>query len=239
MNRVTEMEGKRSFPCRDIIECTVSNIYGMYPRYAPPNMWDIVKGLRDAMIPESFPKPHFPYQRGTNLFMTDDEFHTWLKDTLMSIKRFRELNLTYRELMMGVDVDDPNRTEVYTFHSMYDEETENSWNDDFIDLDACIGNIYGSILKRQEPIDCMLCDLTGTESCKTCTLNPQYTNRYEHRNTPFGDNHAEWCTVACPNHIAVCCQDCPRTENCDYICPHIKEGKQKEDCEMLVVREEE
>ena len=58
----------------------------------------------------------------------------------MPIPKFRDLNLSQIEYEMGLSVDDDDRDR-FVFTSAFDTIPE---DEDFIDLDACIQNIFSS-----------------------------------------------------------------------------------------------
>ena len=78
---------------------------------------------------------------GTDFFYYELELkdlYKFIESILMSIDKFRDLNLSPSEYKRGIDVDDPNRPE-FQFVSAFDSVPE---DDCFVDLDACIQNIF-------------------------------------------------------------------------------------------------
>jgi len=78
---------------------------------------------------------------GTDFFYYEVELkdlYEFIKNILMPIDKFRDLNLSPREYKQGICVDDPNRPE-FQFVSAFDSIPD---DDNFVDLDACIQNIF-------------------------------------------------------------------------------------------------
>ena len=72
------------------------------------------------------------------------DLYKFIKNILMPIDKFRELNLSQNEYEKGVKVDDEDRPKVQ-FISAFSTIPE---KDNFVDLDACIQDIFSSF--RQE-----------------------------------------------------------------------------------------
>ena len=66
-----------------------------------------------------------------------EDAEKFIRELLMPIPEFQELNLSNAEYSAGIAVDDPERPE-FAFISRYDGRDEDN---DFIDLDACVRNI--------------------------------------------------------------------------------------------------
>jgi hypothetical protein len=78
---------------------------------------------------------------GTDFFYHEVELkdlYKFIENILKPIDKFRDLNLSSREYAQGIDVDDPNRPK-FQFVSAFDSIPE---EDNFVDLDACIQNIF-------------------------------------------------------------------------------------------------
>lgn len=78
---------------------------------------------------------------GTDFFYYEVELkdlYEFIENILMPIDKFRDLNLSPREYKQGIHVDDPNRPKFH-FVSAFDNTPE---EDCFVDLDACIQNIF-------------------------------------------------------------------------------------------------
>lgn len=162
--------------------------------------------------------PKLKYSRDPFLYMTDSEFVKWLIETLRSCPTFTKLNLSYNEISNNVN----NSNEAdFVFTSGYDVDTEESWKNDFIDLDAAIGNIYRVIIQKyNDNKDCITCEYNyvDAEQCKTCLRNPMFRYNYYHVNKPFSNDIMRWCSKGCAEGIAVCCYDCSYKSNCKERC---------------------
>ena len=78
---------------------------------------------------------------GTDFFYHEVELkdlYKFIENILMSIDKFKDLNLSPLEYKQGVAVDDPNRPK-FQFVSAYDSIPEDN---NFIDIDACIQDIF-------------------------------------------------------------------------------------------------
>lgn len=78
---------------------------------------------------------------GTDFFYYEVELkdlYGFIKNILMPIDKFKDLNLSPREYKQGIDVEDPNRPK-FQFVSAFDSIPDDN---NFVDLDACIQNIF-------------------------------------------------------------------------------------------------
>ena len=78
---------------------------------------------------------------GTDFFYYEVELkdlYKFIENILKPIDKFRDLNLSPREYRQGIDVEDPNRPK-FQFVSAFDSIPK---DDCFVDLDACIQNIF-------------------------------------------------------------------------------------------------
>ena len=66
------------------------------------------------------------------------DLYKFIENILMPIDKFRDLNLSKIEYELGISVDDESRPK-FQFTSAYSSAPE---DDNFIDLDACIQNIF-------------------------------------------------------------------------------------------------
>lgn len=118
----------------DFIDYTVGVIYYLAPNHKPRFIYETV----DKII-ERFKVNCLTV--GKDFFYHEIELkdlYKFIKDILMPIETFRALNLSQNEYEKGISVDDKGRPE-FCFISRY------SWvskDDDFVDLDACIQNIF-------------------------------------------------------------------------------------------------
>ena len=206
-------KNNKTFSARVIIKNIAGTIYAMSPFNSPRNMEVIMKYVIDNTLHRCIDTTEHRY-----ICTTEEDFSKWLKNMLMSCKEFCELNLSYNEYMNGIDINDENRLK-YQFTTGYDVVSEESMKDDFVDLDACIRNIFIAIMCDIEDKDCWFCDNNMTKYCDTCKLNSDFSNHYHHINTPcVPEKYKRWCYYSCPLHIAICCEDCTDYDNCKYKC---------------------
>lgn len=163
---------------KTIIGCVSGTIYQMHPYHKPENIDKIIEKLLEYFK---------NYNKNTNdtfvllEFNNYDDFYKWLKEFLLNIKEFRQLNISKKLKDAGVDDVDDERNSGIKFVDRYTVETYDSRYDDFVDLDACIRNIYNNIIdKKENDEDCFLCKYAesygslnpGSEICKNCICNP-------------------------------------------------------------------
>lgn len=156
---------KQDFYIYHIVEAVAGTLYRMAPRNRPRGMDKIM-----SYVIEQLESVCVEVVNNRYLFMTTEEFHEWLTDMLKRCPEFCNLNLSQNEYDKDISVDDESRPK-FAFTSAYDVETEDSWRDDFIDLDAAIRNIYDCIIAAHEETDCFLCDHAETEMCHYCILH--------------------------------------------------------------------
>lgn len=110
--------------------------YKQSPRHRPDNLDKVISTI-DTVISTKFStlnsNPLFKYIQ----FSNEEDLILFISDTLMNIPEFIEWNLSFLEKEQGVRIDDPNRS-IITFNSGLEEKTEDSWKDEFIDLDNFI-----------------------------------------------------------------------------------------------------
>lgn len=118
----------------EFIRITMGEIFSIAPGHKPR----FINEIRDKVV-EGFKLNC--HQVGSDFFYHDiqlKDLYKFISDILMSIGKFRELNLSQREFDNGVDVDDERRNQ-FVFTDRYSSIPE---YDDFVDLDACIQNIF-------------------------------------------------------------------------------------------------
>lgn len=118
------------------IKYTIGEIYCLAPNHKPRAIdeitSEIITRFKDGCE-----------QIGDNFFYHSVELKDlkqFISDILMPIDKFRELNLSQREVDAGVSVGDSTRAE-FVFVDRYTSIPE---YDNFIDLDACIQNVFSS-----------------------------------------------------------------------------------------------
>lgn len=204
-------KAKQNFYIYRIVDSVAGTLYRMTPRNRPRNMDKIM-----SHVIERAEQACVDVVNNRHLFMTTEEFNEWLTNTLKSCPEFCDLNLSQNEYEKHISVDDESRPK-FAFTSAYDAETEDSWRDDFIDLDAAIRNIYNCIIAAHDETNCFLCDhKDDRETCLHCIVNyNSYKNLYECTNKPHDPTkYAGWCNTSCPEGVAVCCRDCTKKDSC-------------------------
>ena len=115
----------------------------------------------------------------------------------------------------------------FRFSSMYSklETTQEEWDNDFIDLDAFIGNFIYELEKRLEPEDCFLCRYDHKKSvlCTKCHINSEFKNYRRPSNSYCKGSTV--CEVGCPRGLKICCEDCKKDKvfgvkyaDCPFAC---------------------
>lgn len=157
-------------------------------------------------------------QPGFNLLnYTKVQMRTKFSDEELATKPLAEIY----EVMQTV----PN--DGYHFVSMYTkpETTQEEWDNDFIDLDAFIGNFTYELEKRMEPDDCFLCRYDRKKSvlCTKCRINGDLKNYRKPTNSYSKGSTV--CEVGCPRGLKICCEDCKKDKvfsvkyaDCPYAC---------------------
>ena len=112
---------------------TVGEIYCLAPYHKPRFIDEIVDEIikRFKENCERVAIDFYYYE------MELDDLPKFVEKILMSIDKFRELNLSPKEYKQGVRVDDENR-KGFVFFTAFSNAPE---EDNFVDLDACIRNI--------------------------------------------------------------------------------------------------
>jgi hypothetical protein len=106
-----------------------------------PRKLDIVLKKMEEIIMNTFDCPFNDFY--IKNFEDEESLRKWLYETLFKIPEFQEWNLSENEYKNGVSVDNENRPQ-FNFIS---RETKINKDNDFIDLDACIGNIVRMLLR--------------------------------------------------------------------------------------------
>lgn len=119
---------------REFIDNVVGTIYCMAPYHKPRFIDEIVSSVIEKFKADC-------KSSGSDFFYHEialKDLYQFIYDTLMPIDKFRDLNLSQREYDAGIKVDDESRAKVV----FVDRYTTIADYDDFIDLDACIQNIF-------------------------------------------------------------------------------------------------
>ena len=200
---------------RDLLKAIGGQLFAQSPNGYPRKSETIMKKVRDNFRKEAI-NDNFHFRMN----IPTDELYVYIDRLLKSIPEFEELNLSHNEYYNGVKVHDEDRPS-FGFVSSYDVETEESWKDDFVDLDAFVRNVCSNInMIMNYETDCFCCIHNGkedSEACKTCVYNINYTNNYESDRTPKG-KYTFACKYDCPNGYYIGCNECDKKEDCKFRC---------------------
>lgn len=119
-----------------VVSATTGVIYSMAPENKPRNMEKIM----DHVI-NYFKTNGKCYQDFYYMELAEEDVYKTIKEMMMSCPEFLDLNLSQDEVDRGVKFDDPERPPF----AFITRDTYIKSYYDFIDLDACIGNIVGYI----------------------------------------------------------------------------------------------
>lgn len=125
-------------------------LYRLAPKHRPRKVDSIIDSVI-KYIDDTFTNPlkSDPEFRTCD-FEDKDSLYSYIDTMMKSIKEFRELNLTWREYVSGIDVDSPDREPIVVFTSMYNVESADAWfEEDFVDLDAFVQDVTSSLLREQ------------------------------------------------------------------------------------------
>jgi len=195
----------------DLIYCVAGQIFEQAPNREPRNVEKIMLEVKNK-----FRKLANNNNEWYCLYVEEDKLYIFIEDLLMSIIEFKDLNLSYIEFINGVTVDDENRAK-YSFHSSYDVYNINSWENDYIDLDAFIGNVYREVKSRSKSKDCFLCKFSRSNSsiCDICSVNK---DNYFEEEIKFKDKYTRACPNTCYEGRHVCCDECDLESTCKNRC---------------------
>lgn len=172
-------------------KCIIKNIAGVIYEFAPYSKPRNIDKIIDHVINKiddykEKSKVKHKYEFTVLTFVNYDTFYNILKEWLFSCKEYEQLNISELEWKKGI-TEPSNGISFVTAASVIDEER------DFIDLDACVRNIYNSIIEEiiNDKTNCFLCkhaeeygSMTPSNNkiCKTCTnnvTNKSIKNNYE------------------------------------------------------------
>lgn len=224
---VSSVEGVRSANImvseRSIMYCVAGQLYDQAPNRQPRKANDIMMKVRDYI--RNHPDCYNDNEYRT-IRVQESELYDFVKDMLMSIPEFKELNVSQKEYDAGITEAEEDSFKFVSRYDVYDEE---SWYTDFIDLDAFIRNVVDGIYRDNDSYtDCFLCinqplNVQSTlasgnnEKCKTCYVNPDFSNNYECRREPKGDCKTV-CKFDCYASKYICCEECPNAGKCTKVC---------------------
>lgn len=152
-------------------------------------------------------------------YIEEKKIYDYIYKLLFSIPEFEELNLSLKEYEKGINVNDESGPK-FNLYTAYDIKTEESWKDDFIDLDAFVNNVVHELYKRREKdsSDCYFCIHKDTNLCEECKLNRNITVKYEGNRIPKG-SYRTACKFDCPVGNYICCDECSKKDTCEQRCP--------------------
>lgn len=199
---------------RELMFAISGQLYSQAPNRQPRKVEIIMNEVRNKYREKAFNDNGYYSLRVENLYK-------YIKELLMSIPEFVELNLTQNEYEKGIKVDDKNRGK-YRVTSMYDKNTSESWKNDFIDLDAFIKNVYRNIyVMKDADTDCFCCIYDdgkfNSDKCKECFINPNHTINYECSRKPR-DKYTITCKYDCYKSKYICCEECDYKVGCEQKC---------------------
>ena len=131
---------------RDILSAFASCIIKQSPYVKIDNLVEILEDIRLHLITLGYPDENECVDKyHTSLYIQKDsnKLYNELESIRDNVKSFSLLNVTKKELDNGIiDANDPNRSTRIVFTSRYSHTKRDS---DFIDLDACIRNVYNKL----------------------------------------------------------------------------------------------
>lgn len=223
-----------TFRIRELVGCYAKVLYTMAPGQAPFRATDAItevrEGFRERMIPSSYKsvlvipgesvrdienylkeffkdKPGFFLQNYTR-----NKLRTKFTDEQLDTFPLQEI----LDTMQTVDNDGIRLIDRYT----NDEESQEAYDNDFIDIYALVGNYACMLFGTVEEEDCFLCDSENKDGdkdpCKTCCINPEYKNNFHHTCGPSKDRYV--CQLNCHYGYKICCKSCDRVDECGRIC---------------------
>lgn len=211
---------------RIIMQAIGGQLFAQAPKCQPRKAEIIMQKFQDLFREDVVNRTITNYYE---LAIEEKELNNYIHKKLMSIQEFRELNLSQIEYENNVD--DENRSG-YTIISAYDIETEDSWKDDFVDLDAFIRNVERNIyMIMDSDRDCFLCKYNEAETsseCDDCILNRKHEFKYEPSRNPKGI-YTFACKYDCNYNYYIGCDECDKREECEYRCDH-----SCKDCELAI-----
>lgn len=172
---------------RRLIKYCIGVIYEMAPNNNPRNIDKIREYIVDFCINNII-----DYETEVE----DNKLLKYIKDMLFGCVEFTQLNINQDKWDKGMRDPFCKENSGFSFTAIgHDKDgvpskiIQSKDYFDFIDLDACVRNITHDIyLDKQNNEDCFLCkyakkyrsmEPSDSETCKTCTLNPNYKFKRE------------------------------------------------------------
>lgn len=202
---------------RDFAYCLAGQLYDQAPGRKPRKADIIINKALEAF--NQYPTHGKIFGDSNTVSIEKDKVYDFCHEILYNIPEFLELNLSQVEYEKGISVDDENRPK-FSFTSMYDIETEDSIRNDFIDLDAFVGNVSRKLYNVRDK-DCFLCvhddNKHTNEYCLRCVINPSFTNNYESERFAKG-KYTIVCNYDCYKAKYICCTECDEKDTCQNKC---------------------
>lgn len=197
---------------RNLMFSVGGQLFDQAPNRQPRNAEIIMAKVRDSFRKEANNDNEY-----YTLRIEEGKLKDFIKNLLLSIKEFEDLNLSQIEYENKISVNDENRPK-FSFSTRYDKYDSESWKSDFIDLDAFIGNVINNLyMLKQSNDDCFLCVHGDTEKCNSCNINPKFKNEYECGRQPKGE-YTFACKYDCFKSRYICCEECSDKNNCTKKC---------------------
>ncbi|MDE7324916.1 MAG: hypothetical protein K2N63_01320 [Lachnospiraceae bacterium] len=223
---------------RNLMFVVAGQLYDQAPNRQPRKVEEIMSKVRfnfrnDARCDKN--------NEWYSISVDKDNVYGFVKSMLVSIPEFQELNLTQNEYDAGIKVDDEKRAK-FKVTTSRDKNDEDSWRNDFVDIDAFIQNVNRRLLDIIDiESDCFLCihqdqnskstlDCGSSDKCKICCANPNLTNNFECRRHPKGE-YTFACKFDCPKSRYICCEECGDRNTCGSVC-----DSHSEDCGLAINR---
>jgi len=202
----------------DLMFVIGGQLFCQAPNRQPRQSEIIMQKVRDFFRNDAYNDNEF-----YSLRIPESEVYNYLKNIMMSIPEFVDLNLSQIEFDKKISVNDENRPK-YAFYTRYDKNDSETWKRDFVDLDAFIRNVHRRLYTIMDSDqDCFCCKKQKSEDCKTCLVNPDLKYNYECSRKPKG-KYTFSCKFDCKMQCQICCEECTKKDTCNFVC----DGNSKE-----------
>lgn len=211
---------------RQFAFCLAGQLYEQAPNRYPRNVEIIMKKAIEAF--RNHENCTVIFGDSYNVSIPSKDTYEFCDKLLRGIPEFIDLNLTYNEFISNIKIDDPNRPK-FSVTTAFDIRNEDSWKEDFIDIDAFIGNFHRKLFNYKEiDEDCFLCKYQSkdnkstlapgnSDKCKTCKINPTFKSNYE-CNREIKGKYTISCNYDCVKLRYICCSECDDKETCKFVC---------------------
>lgn len=197
---------------RDLMFIIGGQLFSQAPNRQPRNAEIIMQKVKEAIRKDCVNDNEYYC-----LEVPKKEVCNYLKNMMMAIPEFVDLNLSQIEFDKKISVNDESRPK-YAFSTRYDKYDSESWKTDFIDLDAFIQNInYRLFNLINSEQDCFCCKHEKSDKCSGCLVNPKLEYHYESSRKPKC-KYTFSCKFTCKAHHQICCEECDKKSTCDSKC---------------------